>query len=201
MAPQTIAKGKKEPFFTATYQRSLGANEGSDGKVPVIEDGDFVLCESTPVSAYIDSTRGGGRLAGATAQERAAVSIFIDGVGAKVMQTFYPFLMAQTDEKRAEGKRAFDAALGAMSDALRARGGPFLLGASPSLADTSVWPFIHRGVVVLGHYRGFALLEGERFAPLTAWVLAMRALPAVQSTTADPKVLIEGYAGYAAGQV
>jgi glutathione S-transferase len=67
----TIAAGKKEPHFTETYQRSLGANEGSDGKVPVIVDGDFALCESTPVAAYIDATRGGERLAGATPQERA----------------------------------------------------------------------------------------------------------------------------------
>ena len=167
--------------------------------MPVIADGDFVLCESTPVSAYVDATLGGGKLAGATPQEKAVVAIFIDQQASKVMQTFYPYLMAQTDEKRAEGKANFEAALAAMSDFLRVRGGPFVLGASPSLADTSVWPFFCRGEIVLGHYRGWAMPEGERYAPLAKWVAAMKELPMVKRTTADPKVLIDGYAGYAAG--
>jgi glutathione S-transferase len=117
------------------------------------------------------------------------------------MQKFYPYLKAQTDEARAAGRRDFDAALGAMADALRARGGPFLLGARPSLADTSVFPFIRRAEVVLTHYRGWAMPEGERFAPLATWLAAMNALPGVKKTVdaVDPKVFIDGYAGYAAG--
>ena len=34
----TIKAGEKEPWFTEIYQKALGAQEGSDGKVPVIDD-------------------------------------------------------------------------------------------------------------------------------------------------------------------
>jgi glutathione S-transferase len=195
----TIAAGKKEPFFTALYQRSLGANEGSDGKVPVIDDDGFVMCESGPVSAYIDETRGGGKLGGASAVDRASIAVFGSVVGDRVMQKFYPFLMAQTDEAKAKGKLEFEAALGAMSDALRTRGGPFVLGASVSLADTSVYPFWTRAVVVLGHYREWTPPSGERFGPLHTWAAAMGALPFVSKTAVDGAVFIEGYRGYATG--
>ena len=87
----TLTAGKKEPHFTEIYRKSLGANfnpDGtlSDGKVPVIDDGGFVLCESQVVAAYIDETRGGGRLSGASAADRARISIFKDQVSSKVMQ-------------------------------------------------------------------------------------------------------------------
>ena len=190
-------RSHRRPFFTQLYQRSLGANEGSDGKVPVIEDGEFVMCESTPVAAYVDETRGGSRLAGASAQDRAVLAIFASSAGEGVMKAFYPFLMAQTDEAREKGKAGFDTALGAMSDALRARGGPFVLGATPSLADTGVWPFYARAMVLLPHYRGWALPTGERFEPLQRWASAMGELPYVKSTAVAPSVWIEGYAHYA----
>ena len=134
-----IAPGTKEAHFTEAYRASLGANVNadgtlSDGKVPVIDDGGFLMCESVPVAYYLAETRGGG-LVPADARDRAAVTIFNDQVGAPVMQKFYPFLMAKTDEAEAKGKADFVAALLALSRALGRRGGPYALGASLSLAD------------------------------------------------------------------
>jgi len=198
-----IAPGTKEAHFTEAYRASLGANVNadgtlSDGKVPVIDDGGFLMCESVPVAYYLAETRGGG-LVPADARDRAAVTIFNDQVGAPVMQKFYPFLMAKTDEAEAKGKADFVAALLALSRALGRRGGPYALGASLSLADVLVWPFIARTVTVLGHYKDFSLgeLEGAEFAPLHAWVAAMRARPAVARTTAPDELLIDGYKTYA----
>ena len=195
----SIAPGTKEAFFTETYVRSLGANEGSDGKVPVIVDGDFVMCESAPVAAYVDETRGGGRLAGASAQDRAVIAIVNSSAGDRVMQKFYPYLMGQTDEAKAKGKADFEAALGAFSDALAKRGGPFILGSAVSLADTNVWPFWVRAQVCLGHYRGWTCPTEERFAPLLKWAAAMSELPWVQKTAVDKDVFVIGYEKYAMG--
>ena len=199
----TLTAGKKEAYFTEIYRRALGANvmpDGSlsDGKVPVIEDAGFVLCESAVVAAYVDETRGGGRLSGADAKERAAIAIFNEQVGGPVMQKFYPFLMAQTPEAQAAGRAAFEAALSSFDKALAARGGPFAMGERLTLADTNVWPFVLRAMVVLGHYREWAL-DAARFPHAQRFVDAMRALPSVQATTVDPKVFIEGYAQYANG--
>jgi len=166
----------------------------------VIDDAGFVMCESGPVSAYVDETRGGGRLGGATAVERATIAVFNSVVGDRVMQKFYPYLMAQTDEAKAKGKADFEAALGAMSDALRARGGgPFVLGAKPSLADTNTWPFWTRAVVCLGHYRQWSPPAGERFDALHKWAAAMSELPFVKRTAVDNEVFIKGYEKYANG--
>ena len=46
----SIKPGEKSPFFTETYRSALGADITSDGKVPVLVDGDTVLTESAVVA-------------------------------------------------------------------------------------------------------------------------------------------------------
>ena len=35
-----VSLKKKEPFFTETYKKALGSDPTSDGKVPILVDGD-----------------------------------------------------------------------------------------------------------------------------------------------------------------
>jgi glutathione S-transferase len=47
---ENIKAGEKSSYFTATYRSALGADVTSDGKVPVLVDGDIVLTESAVVA-------------------------------------------------------------------------------------------------------------------------------------------------------
>jgi glutathione S-transferase len=49
----SISPGEKPEWFTALYRSSLGADLSSDGKVPVMVDGPFVLTESAVVAEYL----------------------------------------------------------------------------------------------------------------------------------------------------
>ena len=196
----SLKPGTKEAHFTALYQRSLGANEGSDGKVPIIEDKDgFVLCESAVVANYVDEVYFQNKLSGNSAKDRARIAIFNDQIGSRVMQKFYPYLMAVEVEAQTKTKNDFDAALVALEGALGQCGGPFVLGSQPSLADTNLWPFIVRAEVVLGHYRNWSL-DTSRFPNIAKYVEAMRTLKCVKDSTVDPNVFIDGYADYATGK-
>ena len=43
----------KEPFFTETYRKALGHDKKSDGKVPILIDGENVITESDLVALYV----------------------------------------------------------------------------------------------------------------------------------------------------
>lgn len=193
----TLAPGLKEEFFTKTYQSALGANEGSDGKVPVIvEPSGFVLTESAVIAAYLDETHGDRRLSGTSPVDRAVIAIFLDQIGSKVSNLYYPFLRAQTPEAQVAAREQYEKGLAAFDAALGARGGPFVLGDRISLADTNTWPFLLRAQVVLGHYRAWSL-DAARFPNVQRFADAMRARASVRATTPADAVLIEGYASYA----
>lgn len=84
-----------------------------------------------------------------------------------------------------------------LSSAIAAHGGPFLLGASPSLGDALLFPFPAR-FAALAHHRGFVVPETEAFAAYHAWVAAMRGRPAVAATLSPDELYIQGYGACAA---
>ena len=44
---------KKEPYFTQMYQKSLGHDPKSTGKVPILVDGENIITESDITSLYL----------------------------------------------------------------------------------------------------------------------------------------------------
>ena len=44
---------EKDPYFTENYHRALGHNPKSNGKVPIIVDGDVTLAESEIICYYL----------------------------------------------------------------------------------------------------------------------------------------------------
>jgi glutathione S-transferase len=195
----TLKAGQKEPHFTSLYIRSLGANEGSDGKVPIIEDNGFVLCESAVVASYVDEVYFQSKLSGKNAKDRARIAIFNDQIGSRIMMKFYPYLMTVEAEAQNKAKNDFESALTALEGALGQCGGPFVLGELPSLADTNLWPFLLRAEIVLGHYRNWKL-DTERYSNVAKYMSAMRTLKCVKESTVDPNVFISGYEDYANGK-
>jgi glutathione S-transferase len=79
----------KPQWFTELYQKAVGANEGSDGKVPILQDGDLLLAESAPLSQYLLDTYAAahgnappasGFHAALTPEQRARSAIFLEQV-------------------------------------------------------------------------------------------------------------------------
>jgi glutathione S-transferase len=190
-----IAPGTKPEWFTAAYRAALGADPASDGKVPTLIDGDFSLTESAVVAEYV-AGKAAPALLPASPRDRAEAALFVSqGVDGWV-KAFYPLLMAQDEAAQAKAAADLVKAAGTLATWLGRRGGPYLLGAAPTLPDFLLWPFLER-LSVLAHYRGFALPTDAAYAPLHAFVAAMGARPSVVAAKQDPAFFIEGYAGYA----
>jgi glutathione S-transferase len=48
-----IKAGEKPEWFTNLYKSALGADPASDGKVPILVDGPFILTESAVIVEYL----------------------------------------------------------------------------------------------------------------------------------------------------
>lgn len=48
-----VSLKNKEPYFTETYRKSFPSDPTSDGKVPILIDGENIICESDLVSWYL----------------------------------------------------------------------------------------------------------------------------------------------------
>lgn len=200
-----ITAGQKPAWFTELYQRALGANEGSDGKVPVLQDGDFVLCESAVVAEYIATKYGaaaGLKLMPELPEQRARYQIFLEQAIGPFVKAFYTLLMAQGDEavaKAAEEMRTAAARVSTFytaSQKAAGNSGPFFFGPEPTLADICLYPWISRQSV-LTHYRGFSVPAEERFAAYHAFTAAFAELPQAKATAQPAEVFVEAYAAYA----
>ena len=76
--------------------------------------------------------------------------------------------------------------------------GPFLFGAEPSLADSSIMPFLDRFSTTLRFYRGFVLLpeRAPGVARLRAMLAAARDRPAFRRTSQSPEFYVNFYRSY-----
>ena len=88
----------KQPWFTEAYRSALGADPSSTGKVPVLQDGELMLCESAVIAEYIDEKFGGKaapRLLPEDPAGRAAARLFVNKFEGPVKGTFGMFLQAK----------------------------------------------------------------------------------------------------------
>ena len=79
-----------------------------------------------------------------------------------VVLTFYQLLWeVDSTAKQAEFSSMLLAAYHELNRDLMASGGPFLLGQQFTLADIALIPFIQRAILLLGHYKGFKVPQGD----------------------------------------
>ena len=157
----------KPAFFTEAYQKALGAAEGSDGKVPVIQttDGKFIT-ESTIVARYLDyvycdETKYGAPLLPKDAFERAAVEIMVDWFGDSGWLRFHYGILMQCDKEKADSSVAdwkkkwklLDQRLSQFSDK-----GLYLGKDRVSLFDIVAYPFFER-LITIQHYAKYEILD------------------------------------------
>ena len=201
----SIAPGTKPAWFTALYAAAEGADAASDGKVPTLlhsGGGIGALAESVAVVEYLaalpEAGAAGAALLPRTSPERARAALWMDSVVAKLPPAHYGLLRAPADGRAAASAALLAAVAAASAQLARApAGGPFLLGASPTLPDLLLFPFAER-LVVVKHYRGFAVPDEPRFDAWHKWLAAMRARPSAAATAQTDEFFIQAYSKYAA---
>ena len=199
----TIKAGQKEAWFTEIYKRALGANEGSDGKVPVIEDDGFILAESAIIAEYLATKYGsssGKDLSITAPQDKAFASVFLEHHVQQYTKAFYTLLREQNPDNQKAASDELLKAIRKISDALAARGGPYLLGERLTLPDLLFYPFVER-LPVLQHLRNFSIPEDDAsFAPFLRFRDALAARPAVKAAAQELDFFLEAYRPYAEGR-
>ena len=157
----------KQSFFTEAYQKALGADEGSDGQIPIIQtlDGKFIT-QSIIVAKYLDyfysdESKYGPQLLPKNGYERAAVEIMIDWFGDSGWLKFFFAVLMQFDKEKADASviewkkkwKILDTRLKQFSDK-----GLYLGENKVSLFDIVVYPFFER-LIAIQHYAKYDIYD------------------------------------------
>lgn len=138
--------------------------KNSTGRVPVIEEGGWVLPESAVIMEYLEERYLEPALLPADPADRAFARL----VAFRADELTSPYYAVRREEEGA--RERFDAALGRLDAALAER--PFLGGAEYGLADISYVPWILRA-------RDMLDVSLEPFGALSGWLDRLLERPAV----------------------
>jgi glutathione S-transferase len=139
------------------------------GKVPVIEEADFVLPESPVIMEYLEERYPEPPLWPVDPAERAAGRLLVE----RFDDLSRPYYALRRGEE--EARERLDAELAGLDSLLAGR--PFLTGREFGLADAAYLPWILRAETMLG-------VDLEVHPALAAWVERTRDRPSVAAETA-----------------
>jgi len=139
------------------------------GRVPVLEEGDFVLPESAVINEYLEERHPEPPLWPADPAERAAGRLLVHRFD-ELSRPYYA-LRRGDDDARVQ----LDAQLERLDSLLAAR--PFLTGSEFGLADAAYLPWILRAESMLG-------VDLSSRPALADWVARSRERPSVAAETA-----------------
>lgn len=185
----------------AVEVQAAGFGRGADGylkgspfgKIPALEDGDFLLCDSTAIITYMDALRPGTEMIPAEPKARAR-TIWYEEFGDTVVQPIGQKIFFN----RAVAKRLKRAPDLAAADAAEAGEMPaiydYLEGILPesgwlvedrfTLADlAAACPIINVGYVSDG-------LRADRWPKVAAWIARVKARPSVAAALAEEAAAI-----------
>jgi len=179
------------------------------GKVPAIRipsDDNTVVYESAICDEYlcdyygsqIRADDGSGESGGpknlmpASPSERARIRLLNDHSHNVVGPAQFTFLMNKDASRDEELNEALNASLDTYDDALKASGGPFLMGESFTLTDVHFAPFFLRLLVSLRHFKEYEI-PGARFTRLLRWHDTCSARESVRAVAPSGERIIEVY--------
>ncbi|KAI4519573.1 glutathione S-transferase [Schizophyllum commune Loenen D] len=131
---------------------------------------------------------------------RALVRLQADHVNRTLVPAFYRYLQAQDADAQIKGGQEFLEAIRGLTDLFErmerevARLGLWVEGGDLGYVDAMAGPWIFRASIVLKHYRGFTMPEGEKF---TAWTQRLFDHPVFKSTCSTEDLYLESYERYA----
>ncbi|HEY1954057.1 MAG TPA: glutathione S-transferase family protein [Polyangiaceae bacterium] len=168
-------------------RKRLGALN-PNGKVPVLEDGDFVLWESTAILQYLcDKTAGGERLYPRELRARAEVNRWLAwglnhwsvAIGGITFERLWKKLVTGHDADPAQLAR-HEQSLHPLARVLDAHlaGRQLLAGSELTIADVAIASSLDHAAA--------AKLPLEPYANVRAWFERMSALPAWKNTAPSP---------------
>jgi len=152
------------------------------GLVPVLEQDDKVVYESTATMDYLDDLHPTPRLQPRDAYRKAWDRILCEYFG-KLIPHVYQLRSAENKDPHIE---AMHKIYQYYEDQLVKRGeGPFFGGAQPCMVDFHMWPHMERVAALLGDMDARATVQPDKYPRLGGWYTAMYALPAVRATMFD----------------
>jgi glutathione S-transferase len=139
------------------------------GKVPVLEEGGFVLPESAVINEYLEERYPDPPLWPADPAERAAGRLLVERFD-RLSRPYYALRRGEED-----ARPRLDAELSQFDSLLAGR--PFLTGREFGLADAAYLPWILRAESMLG-------VDLDSTPALADWVASSRERPSVAAETA-----------------
>jgi len=169
------------------------------GLVPVLVNGEDVVCDSSIVSEYIEEAFPNQLPFGKTPAERAQIRTFINYVDRSFIPPLYMLMAAATPDAREERIEKALASWRWIDMFLEHNGyaGDFL-GDGIGLAEISVAPFFLRYEVV-AYYQDFEVPDQPEYERVRRWHDQLLAHPIVQSTAESIPDLIKLYEDYTLG--
>ncbi|KAI5826203.1 glutathione S-transferase, partial [Schizophyllum commune Tattone D] len=131
---------------------------------------------------------------------RALVRLQADHVNRTLVPAFYRYLQAQDADAQIKGGQEFHETIRGLTDLFErmereiAGLGLWVEGGELGYVDAMAGPWIFRASIVLKHYRGFTMPEGEKF---TAWTQRLFEHPVFKSTCSTEDLYLESYERYA----
>jgi len=196
---------EKQAFFTEVYQKALGANEGSDGKVPIILHNGKYICESAIVARYLDyvfcdEDKYGPSLLPKDAFQRAAVEIMIDWFGGSGwIRSHYGLLMNANPDDTAKGVTEWKKKWKILDERLKqfTEKGLFLPDGRVSLFEIIAFPFFERLCVIQTYCEQEIYSKWmDEFPRVKSWYETAKENEGIKKCLQDPKFFVDGYKGY-----
>jgi glutathione S-transferase len=153
------------------------------GLVPVLEQGQKIVYESSVCDEYLEDLYGNHNLFPADPYEKARIRILME-LYSKVTDKFYGLLSKRDNEE--EKAKVLEEMQKALDIFEKNISGTYFGGDAPCMLDFHAWPWFER-IPMLDRVANTTLLCGDRFPKLTAWVKVMHDLPAVKATKFSPE--------------
>lgn len=155
--------------------------EKADGKVPVINDGDFWLADSDEIVKYFEQKY----------PEPSMDSKVPSDVTGGFFGGFRGLLFAKPEEV-AEKKEAFLVELGKV-EAYLADHGPYFGGDHLDATDASLAPKMYHALTALGHFKGLKLDE-TKYPAVSKYRGLLKDNPAWKATDYGQEAIVKGWA-------
>jgi glutathione S-transferase len=177
------------PFENITVDLARGAHKqpgflalNSFGQVPVIQDGEFTLCDSNAILVYLATRYGGERWLPRDAEGAARVQRWLSVAAGQL--AFGPavarlVVVFKAPYNQDDAKARAHALFAVMERELGER--PYLAGAAPTIADIANYTYIAHAP------EGGVSLEA--YPALRAWLARIEALPGFKGMQRSPAAL------------
>lgn len=187
-----VSLQNKSQYFTETYHKALGHDPSSNGKVPILIDGDKIITESDVIAWYVaEKYQTGTQLIPEDAYDRARLRIFVSEQ-MKIGQAFVS-LIGLSKKTEEEKKQALEKVKTAVADLESKLTLPYALGNQFTLADVLVYPWYERLPVFLKIVSNDGL---DEFKKVREWINNVQSRDAVKKVLETDEYYKERFQNY-----